>query len=126
MHIGESVQGIRVFLPSRNFARSRQFYDAIGFNELWCHGKLALFRLGQYSFFLQDHFVEEWASHCMLDLRVSDTDAFWAHLQSIKLPEPIAALTKFGPPKDDESVGVRRGHFIDPSGVLWHYSQRLS
>jgi len=82
-----------------------------------------LFQLDRFSFFLQDYFVKDWAENFMLDLRVADADAFWLHLQSLNLSERFPGTVRLGPPEDDPGVGIRRGHFVDPSGVLWHFSQ---
>lgn len=124
--IENSVQDLRVFLPAEHFATSREFYDALGFEQAWSSEKLVLFRLGRFSFFLQDYFVKEWAENMMMDLRVADADAYWSYLQSLQLAERLPRRVRMGAPQDDAATGIRRGHFIDPSGILWHFSQALS
>lgn len=121
----ENVQAIRCFVPAKNFELSHSFYLAVGFEEVWSDDSMALLRLGTCSFFLQDYFVEEWASNTMLDLRVADVNAFWLHLQSQRLTERFQGATKLVPPRDDLRVGIRHGCFIDPSGVLWHFSEEI-
>jgi hypothetical protein len=118
----ENIQALRCFVPAKDFAASRQFYAALGFEEAWCDGKLALLQLGGCSFFLQDYFVKEWAENFVLDLRVASADEFWRFLESLQLSQRIPASVRLGPPHDD-AAGIRRGHFVDPSGVLWHFSQ---
>jgi hypothetical protein len=125
MDIAKNIQALRCFVPAKEFAVSRQFYAAIGFEEAWCDGKLALLALGGCSFFLQDYFVKEWADNCMLDLRVADADAFWSRLESLDLAARFPTV-RLGPPRDDASAGIRRGHFLDPSGVLWHFSAAIA
>jgi hypothetical protein len=122
MELENSVQELRAFLPADDFARSREFYRALGFDEVWSSEKLALFQLGRCSFFLQSYFVKEWAENMMLDLRVADVDAWWAHLQNLSLLQRFPSV-RLGPPQDDFASRIRRGHFVDPSGVLWHFSQ---
>lgn len=122
MKVQDSIEDVRTFLPARDFATSRDFYRALGFEELWSSDKLVLFKVGRFSFFLQDYFVREWAENMMMDLRVADVDAHWLHLQSLNLPQQFTTV-RLGAPKDDPANGIRGGHLIDPSGVLWHFSQ---
>ena len=119
------VEGLRTFVPADDFARSRDFYLTLGFREAWSSEKLVLFELGRFSFFLQHYFVKEWAENMMMDLRVADVDAWWAHLESLSLTTRFSTIVRIGAPQDDLASGIRRGHFVDPSGVLWHFSQSL-
>lgn len=119
------TQDLRVFLPARDFDVSREFYAALGFTEAWSSDKLVLFRAGRFTFFLQDYFVKEWAENMMLDLRVADVDSFWAALQGLQLSERLLGVVRMSAPRDEPASGIRRGAFIDPSGVLWHFSQAL-
>jgi hypothetical protein len=121
MQIAKNIQAVRCFVPAKDFALSRRFYAGLGFEEVWCNDKLALLELGACSFFLQDYFVKEWAENCMLDLRVVDVDSFWSWLESLDLAARFPGA-RIGPPSGDAASGLRRGHFVDPSGVLWHFS----
>ena len=123
MELGKSIEALRAFLPARDFAISREFYRAIGFVESWSSEKLVLFQLGRSTFFLQDYFVQDWAENMMMDLRVVDADAWWAHLQSLRLAQRFPTGVRLVPPQDDPASSIRRGSFTDPSGVLWHFSQ---
>ena len=122
MDFDAAVQDLRSFLPAQDFKASREFYAALGFQEVWSSDKLVLFRLGRFTFFLQDYFVKDFAENLMMDLRVVDADAFWSHLENLNLSQRFEPV-RIGAPQDDEAAGIRRGHFIDPSGILWHYSQ---
>lgn len=124
MDLAASVEDLRPFLPAEDFATSREFYRAVGFNEAWSSDKLVIFQLGRFSFFLQNYFVKEWAENMMLDLCVADVDACWAHLQRLNLTKRFPTVVKVSAPQNDLATGIRRGHFVDPSGVLWHFSQR--
>lgn len=119
-----SVEDLRTFLPARDFAASRDFYRALGFEEVWSSEKLVLFKVGGFSFFLQDYFVKEWAQNMMIDLRVADVDAYWSQLQSLNLSQRFQTV-KLHAPEDDPAARIRRGNFIDPAGVLWHFSQQI-
>src|SRR5436189_5304843 len=108
-----NVQDLRCFVPAKHFALSRRFYATLGFREVWSDSKLALFELGRFRFFLQDYFVLQWAANAVLDLAVADADAFWAHLDALKLPEQFPGAVRIGAPERDPSVALRRGHFVD-------------
>jgi hypothetical protein len=123
MDLAANVQDLRCFVPSKDFATSKRFYAALGFREVWTDGKLALFELGRFKFFLQDYFVLQWAANAVLDLAVADADAFWVYLEALKLPEQFpSGVVRVGAPEPDPNVAIQRGHFVDPSGVLWHFS----
>ena len=125
MELGTSVDELRPFLPANDFAISREFYRELGFHEIWSSDKLVILQLGSFSFFLQNYFVKEWAENMMMDLRVADVDACWAYLQSLNLSKRFPKVVKVGAPQRDVATGIRRGHFVDPSGVLWHFSHAL-
>ena len=125
MVLGTSVDEFRPFLPASDFALSRQFYLALGFKEVWSSGKLVIFELGRFSFFLQNYFVKELAENMVMDLRVADVDACWSYLQRLNLSSRFPKVVRVGAPRDDLATGTRRGHFVDPSGVLWHFSGPL-
>ena len=125
MELGTTVDELRAFLPARDFALSRAFYRELGFREAWASDKLVILQLGRCSFFLQDYFVKEWAENMVMSVQVADADACWAHLQSLNLSQRFPNVVRVGAPQDEVAAGLRRGHFIDPSGVLWHFSQAL-
>jgi hypothetical protein len=125
MELGTALEGLRPFLPAEDFATSRAFYRYLGFVETWSAEKLVKVQLGGFSFFLQDYFVKAWAENMMMDLRVADVDACWDHLQSLNLSARFPKVVRVGAPQIDVSTGIRRGHFVDPSGILWHFSQTL-
>jgi catechol 2,3-dioxygenase-like lactoylglutathione lyase family enzyme len=124
MQLERTVEDLRAFLPAKDFATSREFYGALGFEQVWRSEKLALFKLGRLSFFLQDYFVKEWAENMMLDLRVGDVQAYWSYLQGLELSQRFPGV-RLGAPQDDPASGIRRGNLCDPSGVLWHFSQSI-
>lgn len=111
----------RPFLPAKDFALSKRFYEALGFaKEL--DDEVAIFRIGASGFVLQNYFQKDWAENFMMQLMVDDLDAWWTHVSSLDLP------TSFGvaapkPPKV-QPWGLRIAYVTDPSGVLWHVVQR--
>ncbi|MBK7600256.1 MAG: glyoxalase [Acidobacteria bacterium] len=111
----------RPFLPAKDFALSKRFYETLGFEKL-LDASVAIFRIGRGEFLLQPYFQKEWAENFMMQLMVDDLDAWWSHIQSLDLP------SKFGvaPPKAPalQPWGLRIAYVTDPSGVLWHVAQR--
>ena len=106
------------FVPSGpQFARSLEFFAAIGFQTVWQDAGLAGLRFGAAYFLLQDIDVPEWQKNQMITFEVTDLDAYWSELESKNLPSVFAgvsfrALTDF--------PWGREIHFIDPGGVCWH------
>ena len=68
----------RPFLPAKDFAVSKGFYEALGFTKV-LDGQVAIVRMGTSSFILQDYFQKEWAANFMMQLMVDDLDA-WRQL----------------------------------------------
>jgi uncharacterized glyoxalase superfamily protein PhnB len=112
---------IEAFVPAKDFQRSRQFYEALGFTCEFATADLAGMRFGATSFLLQDFFVRAHADNFMMYLVVENADAWHAHAA------PVAATfqVRIDPP-EDRPWGLRDFILSDPSGVLWRVSQRLS
>lgn len=111
----------RPFLPAKDLATSKRFYETLGF-EIMLDGDVAIFRAGDGSFILQDYYQEAWAQNCMMQLMVDDLDAWWAHVEALDLP------ARFGvrPPQLPalQPWGLRVAYLFDPAGVLWHIAER--
>ncbi len=60
----------------------------------------------------------------MMQLMVDDLDAWWAHLESLDLPNSFGT-TLLRPPAM-QPWGLRVAYVADPSGILWHIAQRRS
>lgn len=63
-----SALALRAFLPAKDFAASKRFYLELGFVMEFETGLVALLRLSDHSFLLQNFHVEEWAANCMMQL----------------------------------------------------------
>lgn len=115
------TKGLRPFVGAKDWQRSRQFYRALGFSETWVSedDKLSLFQTGNGGgFYLQNYYVADWVNNSMLFLEVTDLDAWWEHLEGLKLAENFPEIRIRGP---HETVpGLREIHLIDPAGILWH------
>lgn len=121
MSVPNGTELARPFIAARDFALSKRFYEAIGFEKL-LDGQVAIFAVGQSQFILQNYYQKDWAENSMMQLMVDDLDAWWAHLTSLDLHG------RFGvqPPKAPamQPWGMRIAYLYDPSGVLWHIAQR--
>jgi hypothetical protein len=109
------------FVPSGpDFARSLQFFAAIGFEQSWRQGGVAGLRFGGAYFLLQEIDVPEWQKNQMITFEVTDLDAYWAELERKDLAVGFPGV-KLRPPA--EFPWGRELHFIDPAGVCWHVRQ---
>ena len=109
------------FVPSGgHFARSIEFFAAIGFKKEWEGGGIARLRFGGACFLLQDIDVPEWQKNQMVVFEVSDLDAYWAELEAKGLEGTFAGVKLRSP---TEFPWGREVHIIDPAGVCWHVRQ---
>jgi hypothetical protein len=72
---------IKAFVPAKDFALSKRFYEELGFESPWSDETLAYMRLGDTAFFLQNFYVAEHAGNFMMHLIVQDVESWWARLQ---------------------------------------------
>lgn len=56
---------IRPFIPARDFALSRAFYQAIGFRIDYQDDRLAILEFEGAGFLLQNYHVQAFAENCM-------------------------------------------------------------
>jgi len=106
------------FVPSGpNFAKSLEFFEAIGFHKEWESGGIAGLRFGGAYFLLQNIDIPEWQKDQMITFEVTDLEAYWTELQT-KNPAASFAGVKFRAP--EQFPWGRELHFIDPGGVCWH------
>ncbi|MFO0976598.1 MAG: hypothetical protein U0996_09385 [Planctomycetaceae bacterium] len=111
----------RPFLPTRDFQKSRDFYEALGF-EKTLDDEVAIFKAGSGGFILQRHYHEDWAANCMMQLMVDNLDEWWSHIQSLDLPGRFGVPAPKAPAM--QPWGLRIAYVVDPAGVLWHIAQR--
>jgi len=115
------ADAVRPFLPTKDFAASKHFYEALGFAKL-LDGDVAIFEVGTGGFILQNHYQPTWAENCMMQLMVDDLDGWWAHIQALDLPAAFGVE----PPRPPamQPWGLRIAYLFDPAGVLWHIAER--
>ena len=113
---------IKAFVPSKDFALSKQFYQDLGFTMASEGGGIAYFRLGQISFLLQDFCTESFAENFMMHLLVEDVDSWWDQIQA------SGVLTQYGvrvTALENQPWRMRDFCLHDPSGVLWRIGQNI-
>jgi hypothetical protein len=118
------IIALRPFVPAKDHAQSRAFYEALGFQAFPLGERLTSFHIGEepgaFAFLLQQYDVKDFAENYMMHLLVDDLDAWWAHIDSLSLD------TRFGvqAPRQPklEPWGLRVCYVFDPSGVLWHFA----
>jgi catechol 2,3-dioxygenase-like lactoylglutathione lyase family enzyme len=111
----------RPFLPAKDFELSKSFYEALGFEKL-LDGDVAIFKVGLSGFILQRFYRKSLAANFMMQLVVDDLDLWWARIEGLNL----ARRFDVQPPRPPslQPWGVRVAFVTDPSGVLWHFTQR--
>jgi len=118
LHITE----IKAFVPAKNFALSKQFYQDIGFTMASEGGGVAYFHFEHVSFLLQDYCAEQFAENFMMHILVDDVDAWWSHINT------CAVVEKYGVklwPIELQAWKMRDFCITDPSGVLWRIGQNV-
>ncbi len=121
MAIPAATDAMRPFLPAKDFAVSKAFYETLGFEKL-LDDEVAIFGVGTTTFILQNYYQKDWAGNFMMQIMVEDLDAWWAHIEALDLPAKFG-IPKLKPPAI-QSWGLRVGYVIDPCGVLWHFAER--
>ena len=113
---------IKAFVPARDFALSKRFYQALGFTLASEFDGVAYFHCGDCSFLLQNFYAAEFADNLMMHLLVENVDDWYAHVQSQGIAEA------FGVRVDapvNQAWAMRDFVLFDPSGVLWRIAQNL-
>ena len=115
------VNALRVFVPSKDYDDSTRFYEDLGFEVAWAADEVKEMRIEGFSFFLQNYYQKEWADNFMMQLKVSDLDAWWELIVGKDLVARYEGARARKP--TDYPWGLREIHLIDPAGVLWHIAQ---
>lgn len=111
---------IRPFIGAKNFDQSRNFYQDLGFTEIFLEPKMSLFQKNQIGFYLQDAFVQDWIDNTMVFIEVENLDQAYSDMFALNLK------TKYPTVK---LVPIRVEHWgrefflHDPSGILWHFGE---
>jgi hypothetical protein len=117
----DQILGLRPFVPSKDYALSKRYYEALGFRTTHTDDEVTLLKLGSFSFILQNFYQQQLAENFMVQLLVRDVDAAWRDLAPDSLVEPFGVRPP-GPPAM-QSWGMKVGFIFDPTGVLWHVAE---
>ena len=111
---------LKAFVPAKDFALSKQFYQDIGFTLASDEDGIAYFHHENVSFLLQNFYVKELAENLMMHLLVEDVDAWWAKFNAAAIAKKYSV--KLGEIKQ-QPWRMRDFTLHDPSGVLWYFAQ---
>jgi uncharacterized glyoxalase superfamily protein PhnB len=117
-----TIVEIKAFVPARDFALSKRFYQDLGFELGWSSDQLAYVRHGNSSFLLQNFYNKEHADNFMMHLLVEDVEAWWHHVESRGIAAKYGIKTE---PPEDRPWGLRDFILVDPTGVLWRIGQNI-
>jgi uncharacterized glyoxalase superfamily protein PhnB len=116
------VLELNAFVPSKDFDLSKQFYLDVGFELDFAGDDIARFKIGSFSFLLQKFHVQQHAENFMMGLMVEDADLWWEHFEQIGLRERYPHIML--KPPTMQPWGIRVLYMSDPTGILWHISDR--
>jgi catechol 2,3-dioxygenase-like lactoylglutathione lyase family enzyme len=109
---------LKTFVPAADFDLSKRFYRAVGFQEDWTNGEVAMFKSGATSFLLRFETDAGYAGGLQMQILVDSVDDWYEHLrQSLEpfgLVPPAPVLRPWG---------ARDFVLTDPSGVRWRVTQ---
>ncbi len=110
------VDDIRVFIPSKDYAVSQAFYQAMGFKMDYVTDDLSLFENGECAFFLQRFYNQDLAENLMFQLIVPEIDEAFKVISSLK-----GFDIRCEPIKQERWGKVV--YLWGPSGELWHVTE---
>lgn len=119
--MNHQAKSLRPFIGASDFSRSRDFYSAMGFEEVVISPTFSLFRIDEsLSFYLQDYFIKDWIDNTMLFWEVEDLDSHHAEFKARELPKRFPGVRVSTIKTDDWG----REYFVhDPDGILWHIGE---
>lgn len=113
---------IKAFVPAKDFALSKRFYQDLGFELRSDGGGVAYFAHGNTSFLLQDFYQPEHASNFMMHLLVEDVAAWHRRVLASGVAERYGVTVG---ELEEQPWGMRDFVLFDPAGVLWRIGQNL-
>jgi len=117
-----NATNLRPFVPAKDFALSRRFYAALGWDVQDVDPRLALVTIGAgQQFYLQDFYLQEFAENATLHVTVESAADWHAHVAAALETGHFAAACVHAPARQDYGATVVFVH--DPSGVLLHLCQ---
>jgi catechol 2,3-dioxygenase-like lactoylglutathione lyase family enzyme len=117
----QSVE-IKAFVPAKDFQRSIDFYQAIGFTLASKGGGIAYFHHGACSFLLQDFCEPQLAANFMMHWLVENVDDWYQHILASGVAERFGVRIEA---PQNQPWAMRDFVVFDPSGVLWRVAQNI-
>jgi catechol 2,3-dioxygenase-like lactoylglutathione lyase family enzyme len=114
------AKSIRPFIGAKNFELSRNFYQALGFEEVVLGPGFSYYKTGEIGFYLQDAYVKDWVDNAMIFLEVDNVDRYWKELLALDLPSKYPDIKLIPVRKMDWG---KECFIHDPSGILWHIGE---
>ena len=120
---GTLPKALRAFVPAKDFAASKRFYQDLGFELVGDSGQTVALALGDTSFLLQDFYRPGFAENFMMQMVVTDIEDWWRRIEALDM----AARHDVKPPLAPQQMpwNARVIFLTDPSGVLWHITERV-
>jgi catechol 2,3-dioxygenase-like lactoylglutathione lyase family enzyme len=113
------VKSIRPFIGSKNYEKSRAFYNDLGFKEVVIEPKMSLFIVKEnLAFYLQNAYVKDWIENTMIFLEIENAETFYEELKNKNLTEKYKDVRLSHIKKWDWGKEI---HLLDPAGILWHF-----
>jgi predicted lactoylglutathione lyase len=116
-----TASDVRVFVPTKDFAVSKDFYQALGWKLNWQDDELAEMQISDHRFLLQNRYVKEWANNFMLHVSIDDAQG-WYDLAASVIATGKYLDAKVNAPAR-QAYGALVTHLWDPTGVLLHLAQ---
>jgi catechol 2,3-dioxygenase-like lactoylglutathione lyase family enzyme len=117
-----AVVEIKAFVPARDFAASKAFYAALGFEIPWSSDDLAYVRHGGTSFLLQKFHVRQHADNFMMHMLVENVDDWYRHVLATGVVERYGLRIES---PQDRPWRIRDFPITDPTGILWRIGQNI-
>ena len=121
-----AASDIRAFIPARDFALSKRFYGALGWEARDVGPRLALVDVDvdvgrEQHFYVQDHYLKEVAENSMLHVTVENAADWHAHVAAVLRDGEFPGARVQAPSR--QPYGATAVFVHDPSGVLIHLCQ---
>ena len=117
------VTEIKAFVPTRDWALCKRFYQALGFTLASEGGGVAYFHRDHAAFLLCDDGSAALDGGFHMHLLVQDLDAWWQHVQATGVVEAFAEHGVHVGAIQQQPWRMRDFTLTDPSGVLWRIAQ---
>jgi uncharacterized glyoxalase superfamily protein PhnB len=117
-----TVNDLRAFVPAKDAEVSKRFYTDLGFTINFSNEQIAELQIGTFRFLLQTFYVAEHAGNFMMSLVVEDADAWWEHIVRQEIAKKYPGI--MCQPPAMQPWGLRVLYLSDPSGVLWHITDK--